>query len=270
MIRFTDFQMNQFDPGKIGLTWKAIGELAKYNVVVERSGGPEGPFDVLTPIPLVNTFGFVDTTFNKDSIYRNVYYRLKAIDKVTHEETLSEVIDNRQDSLSYVGKYMAKENKVTLERLTGTQCLLYIRKTFGTKCTNCYDPVRGKCIMEDCNVCWGTTYTGGFFKPVKVFVEIDRRLKAVSKTENGKAERKEAESWMGPYPVISPGDLLIEVENTNARYLIDSLSFERDVLNAPIKQVPLLLKVDNSSIYSRIPVDKAAPSIDDVNVFRRG
>ena len=270
MIRFEDFKLNQFTPGKMGLTWKAIGDLNKYSILVERSGGPEGPFDILTPIPLVNTFGFIDTTFNRDSIYRNVYYRLSATNKNTNEVNYSAVINNIQDSMSYIGKYVAMEDKILLERFIGTKCLLFIRKTFGTRCTNCYDPTRGKAITENCEVCWNTTFVDGFFSPIKIHIHIDPRIKAVSKNEYGKNEKKDIESWMSCFPIISPGDFLVEVENDNQRFLIDNLSYVRDVLNLPIKQIPTLIRIDNSSILSRMPVDKAAPSIDDVNVYRRG
>ena len=267
-MRFDHLIVNRYIPGKIGLTWNSIDE-DNFYIFVQRSGSPEGPFESLNSIPLNHVYGFIDTTANQDNPYRIFYYRICAINKQTKEEVYSEVKATTDSENSWIGKSISRQEQLLLRRFVGDTSLLYIRKTFGTRCPNCYDPVRGKARFENCTTCWGTTYVNGFFDPIKVYIQYNVLPKGLNKTELGLSAIKNSVAWTSNYPILKNGDFIVNTEGDNYRYIIDSVNFTRDKLG-PVRQIMQLIKIDNSNILNQLPVVENAPSIDDVNVFRRG
>lgn len=266
---FQNFQLNQYEPGEISLTWETLIDSAKYYVLVERSNSSEGPFELLTKIPIVNAYGFIDRTANRDAADRIFYYRLIARNKIdSNDQVSSEVIQTHYDPPNHIAKYIAKQERRLLERFIGQKFILYTRKTFGKRCPICYDPVRQKSFKDHCNNCFGTTFDGGFFAPIVIYVNTNPRIESHNKTEIITTEQRGVQAWCGATPKVTPGDLLIEKERKNQRFVVDVVS-HTETRDAIVHQNLQMTLLQGSHPFYLVPEEPDARSINDVNVYRR-
>ena len=261
-------KIDQISVGELGITWEVNDASQVFEFFVDRSGSPEGPFETLNQISIVKAYGYIDRTYNDESVNRQIYYRIRGVN--SKETITSKVMKLDQEIANYMGLAIAKNKKLLLERFVGTKCFVYVRKTFGIKCTNCYDPVRQKSTSSSCNICYGTTFVDGYFAPIKMFMQLNPLVKANQKTDLQNAENLRIDGvWCGNYPVLSPGDLIVEIQEPNHRYIIESPVSRTEQHNALIEQRFPVTQVHASRIEMKVPAPEVAFSIDDVNVYRK-
>ena len=260
-------RLNQFDPNSIGIVWDVVGPSGAYAFFVERSESPEGPWTTLNPIGLVNVYGYVDRTVNREAFDRHLYYRIHCIHKQTGEEIISKHASTLEETGTWVGKYIAKQERLLLRRWNGVKCAVYIRRTFGERCSHCYDAVRGKSISDSCTECFGTTFKGGYFAPILMDINFNPRQKTQDRNVLQRTENDQVSAWCSNYPVLSYDDLIVEIERNNERYLVKTIQ-QTEHGNATVHQNLSLMKLHLSTPQFLVPQAHDIRSIDDVNVFR--
>jgi hypothetical protein len=95
---------------------------------------------------------------------------------------------------------------------------LFKRSKFGTPCTFCTDPLTGeRGIVARCSYCKGTGYLEGWSNPI---IFRARWLTPVPKVTiietHGPAEEITRQMWTAAYPMIEPGDIIVEKETGRA------------------------------------------------------
>ena len=179
--------------GEISISWEVNDPSQDFEFFVDKSGSPEGPFEQVNNISIVHAYGYIDRTFNSESVNRQIYYRVRGVN--SKEEIISKVEKLNEAHSNYMGIAIARNKRVVLERLAGSKSYIFIRKSFGKKCEHCYDKARQKVIGSDCIYCYGTTFDGGYFAPILTYLYIDVEQKANSKSdlqniENLRIDRK--------------------------------------------------------------------------------
>jgi len=198
------------------------------------------------------------------------YYRVALQDRATPSLYIySDIVTHEPvHPRAYVGRYMALEKKVALERLVGAECYLYIRKTHGARC-ECWDEQRQKAIYEHCDLCYGTGFAnGGFYAPIKILVQFEPSAVSPSMDVVGKSDNLETSGWTLGYPYISSGDVIVRAKKNELRYRVGNISFVEE-FDVRISQILQLTQYPASSAMMRLPIAASIPSIDDVNVFMR-
>ena len=261
-------RLNPFDPFSIGVEWEVSGPSGAFSFFVERSENPENGWTTLNDVGISSAFGYIDRTVNREAFDRNLYYRIKAIDKVEFTSEYSSVVSVLETDGTSIGRYIAKQEKLLLRRFNGKKTAVFIRKTFGERCDKCYDKVRGKCITDNCSVCFGTTFKGGYFQPILIDVNFNPRQKGQDKNVLQRNDNNQVMAWASNYPVLSPEDLLVDIEKTNARYLVKTVDPTENG-GATVKQTLGLIRVHPSAPQFMIPQEMNIHSINDVNVYRR-
>ena len=261
-------QVSQINVGEVGITWEVINASQAFEFFVERSGSSEGPWITLNSISISHAYGYIDRSLNTESVNRQIYYRVRAVSK--DEILYSKVVILGQSTLNYIGFAVARNKKLLLERFVGTKCFVFIRKTFGPKCTVCYDIARQKCISSYCTACYGTTFEGGYFAPIEMYLQLNPLTKANLKSDLQNTENLRIDGiWTGNYPILSPFDLIIEAVHPEDRYIIENPVAHTAQNDAIVEQRFPVTIVHHSRIEMLVPVPGNIYSINDVNVYRR-
>lgn len=264
-------KVSQHTVGEISISWEVNDTSQDIHFFIERSGSNNpADFIQINKIAIIKTYGYIDKTFNTESLNRQIYYRVKAINLKTNDIIYSEIIKLDKEQSNYIGLAIAKNKNILLERFVGTKCYAYIRKTFGEKCNHCYNAVRQKSIDSNCPQCFGTTFSGGYFSPILIYVQTNPLVKANIKSALQNAENMRIDGlWCGNNPILSPGDILIEAEDSDVRYIIESPIQRTEQHGALIIQTFPATIIQSSRIEMTIPIQENVLSINDVNVFRR-
>jgi len=116
---------------------------------------------------------------------------------------------------------VVRRNEYLLRR-GGEVVDIYIRKTAGVKCSNCFDPIRNQPKFPECPVCYGTTYEGGYDSFPSVLAKIEPYRDYRELADAGYKWRVIPRSWITTYPLIRPGDILVR-RLSNRRYELQNI-----------------------------------------------
>lgn len=152
--------------------------------------------------------------------------------------------------------YLSNIYGMYLEVLENKSMLVLKRKRTGVRC-ECFDDVRGSRMADKCDICFGTGYVGGFYKPKEIHVNY---VTAPSKQESIDTkgtfeETSPIQLWTQNYPLIQENDILIDTL-TGTRYTVSHWqpSYKTGFL---IRQTLQAVKIPESSRLYRVPVSHA-------------
>lgn len=268
-MRFLSVSAERNLPEMISIQWELDATPAGTLIFIERSESPNGPFETISPIPVLGD-AYIDRNVNFDSVERVYYYRIVVKDYAMQVVGLSEPFSHEPLTPSaYVGRMMTLEKRVFLERFGGKVCHLYIRKTHAKRCPICWDKLRAKVILEDCDACYGTGFeNGGFYAPVRIMVQIEPMPVAPNADSTGKADLMTSSGWTIGYPRIKHGDMIVRANKPELRYRVENVSFSEE-FDVRITQNFTLVRYPASAKLMKMLVPKHVESIEDVNVFQR-
>jgi hypothetical protein len=261
-------RVSQSIAGEVNLAWEVNDTSQAFEFFIDRSGSPEGPFETVNSISIKHAYGYIDRTYNPESINRQIYYRVRGVS--SKETIISRIEKLDQEHLNRPGLMIEGQKRLGLERFFGTKCNIFIRKTFGKKCTHCYDIARQKSISSSCIYCYGTTFEGGYFAPILMYLQLNPLHKANQKNDLQNSENLRIEGvWGGNFPILSPYDLIVETDAHDHRYIVESPVIRTELHNALIEQRFPVTQIQMSRIEMRVPVPEIVYSINDVNVYLR-
>jgi hypothetical protein len=97
------------------------------------------------------------------------------------------------------------------------------RKTWGTHCTKCWDPVLFRQSDPLCPVCWGTGWVGGYFtaQTFKGMINSDPNYNQI--TMFGEWRPSDVMLWTLDTPLLNPKDII--VDDNNKRWLVGQVRY---------------------------------------------
>lgn len=113
--------------------------------------------------------------------------------------------------------------------LSGVECDVYIKSTFGPRCTHCIDPVTGYVRDSHCKWCFGTGRYPAYLGPHRMLLSFGPDAQH-TKTNDvyGTHEDKILEAVAIGNPVLKKGDVVVDV-STDKRYVIGVCSITSEV-----------------------------------------
>lgn len=138
--------------------------IADYTFGIMRSNSPEGPYDLIVEVQ--DTFHYDDFEINQKSGNRIFYYKIRILSpagdyhdygpwyNTVNPDSLALELIRKKNVALYYGSTPAVEIEI------------FVRKTWGTYCPECFDHVKKRKTKSNCSLCYNTNYIGGFFKPV--------------------------------------------------------------------------------------------------------
>lgn len=185
---------------------------------VLRSESPDGPFDHVATVDPRSVFSFFDKTGPTRPQNGGIYYRLRAVLKTNGEEVAISAAFGVQGDLPLDALEIIRQQRVVLEGVNGHKPIkgipggvtIYKKRNFGMKCPDCVDAVTGRIAVSNCRLCHGSGKVDGYFDPINVGMNILPYSVALKLWNLGKSEDSDTVAQMNNFPVMYPGDILVE------------------------------------------------------------
>lgn len=174
---------------------------------------------VISGLDLSNTFYYTDNISGYHTYAHREYWYLGKIRNTstdgysyTNQATLSTLPDN-------ISKMILRQKNWGLQnRFGGEKFVLLKRKTFGDTCPNCYDAYTQRRTLDQCEVCFDTTISGGYYSPITVQGMMNASPKRSQMVLWGDFRPGDAVIYTTSYPHVQPKDIF--VDQTNRRWEI--------------------------------------------------
>ena len=210
-------------PSHVLIQWNVEDkESALGGIDILRSQSEAGPFNVIATLGS-SEYSYSDAEPNLLGLNRKYWYIVKANSVYSESEFVLSSPKTYEYELkghrAKVARKARRDLKVQLERLNGVPIVILKRKTFGPRCTKCFNPITNDVLYSHCNTCYGTTYVDGYHDPIYTFGKIDPV--AVQETIGTSGPNQSAMTGLTivDYPVVEINDIVIE-SKTNRRFKV--------------------------------------------------
>ena len=259
MLEVTNIRVQSFDIGYLDVYWDikpVFEDVNDYQFIVQRSDNEFGPYVDIT-VPLINKFHIRDNTVRGQySYYHKIYYRIKVQKRTDTSveqfwpETGGAKLGAKPDLAALE---MARLNNLRLKEFAGRKIWIYPRKKAGQRCRMCFDEVSQRRIKSACGACYDTGWVGGFFAPVTTYGLIMSPDEVVTHANFSDIQNENTMLFLGNYPEISEGDLIIEGENI--RWRVGSSISKIKKARALIRQQVQIHRIPKGDIEYTIPLN---------------
>lgn len=251
-MRFTRVRVSSFELDYMVVSWEvdllgADALAVKYDVL--RAEAPEGPFDQVHT-SLVDRYELRDYIAPPQRrAWRSFYYVVRA-----HLPDDS-VVDSEPTSCEprppLDGMEITRLHNKLLQEYVGRPVLILGIRTFGDRCTSCYDYVMGRRTASKCAVCWNTGFQRGYHRPIMAYMQIDPSVMTQTNMSEIVSEQANTGARMSIYPLLKPRDVIVEQEGKMWR--VGSVR-RTERLRSPIHQEVSLTLITPGDIEYKIPV----------------
>jgi hypothetical protein len=227
-------------------------DLSLLELDIQRSESPTSGFVSLQTLDPLTDFSFTDLGAPWRPKNWDIYYRLVAKVRATggiHYEGLSFGTQGRLplDALEIIRQHNILLRGLNNQTpLTGIECTIYKKRNFGAQCRSCRDAVTGQIVISQCPECGGTgRANSGYYDPIDVFINLSPHPKFLKLTTLGKLEDNETAAFMTNFPLMYPGDIIVEPSEKHWRVVsIDVTERHRIVVHQGLR----LAQVDHNDV----------------------
>jgi hypothetical protein len=163
-------------------------------------------------------------------LHQRIFYKVTTVtvdprDNSKHLETPLDEVEYRDtfdiEEIDYIWREAILRNRWILEQ-GGERVKIFVRISMGVRCPD-YEESHGQ-SQNDCPVCFGTSYVGGFCGPYDCIIAPPEAEKSIELLDMGLKINYEYESWVGPFPMIRERDVI--VRQNNERYVIGPVNYQ--------------------------------------------
>jgi len=217
-IEFEEVTVTAITPKNSVVSWAlvpTIEPLGQWRFDVQRSYAPQSGFETEVE-GLRNQFYWIDSNPAVLSKWETTYYRIRAyqVDAAGDEVPNTEVLSHPgtlNDRLSPKVLHIIRNKQIVYRQLgIGRESLVYKRRESGQRCPQCWDEIEQRVTTQECPVCYGTGFLGGFYPPIKVLV---RYLPTTKQNTVGTQLQEYAycSARVANYPKLEPRDVIYEI-----------------------------------------------------------
>lgn len=231
---------------------------------------PEVGTQTYTPAVLPTQGSVVTCTYRytrsllKTNLNQRVFYRVTAVgipivdggvvaSQELVETPLADAASTNSfeiEKLDYIWRESVRRNRWILEQ-GGERVLVFLQKNAGPQCPCIPDDYHQQPI-NDCLICYGTGFVGGYEGPYETIVAPDDGERRVSQKEHGRVFEHTYEVWTGPTPLLSQRDFLVKINGE--RYSIGAVRFPSN-RGMVLQQHFSIGHIDSTDIRARVPLD---------------
>lgn len=230
---FSAFRISPNYLGGFLYSWELNGgfnDPAPWSFFVQKGSTAEGPWETISP-ELVNMIAWRDSggknLYGKSNVlYFRVMMRTPRGMYFSHSIQPYGDLPRREYLLA---REIIRRESLRAKVLSGTECEVYIRSTFGPKCTFCIDPVTGDVRDSHCKKCFGTGRYPAYFGPHQMMMSFSPDMSHSKVNSNdGTHETRTFEALAIGNPVLKKGDVVID-RKQDKRYVIGRVSIVSEV-----------------------------------------
>jgi len=230
---FYAFRISPSYVGGFLYSWEISGgfnDPAPWTFFVQKGPSAKGPWKTISP-ELVNVIAWRDDGGKNLYGKSNVLY-FRTVLKTPRGTYFSPVIQPYGDlpRREYLlAREIIRRESLRARVLAGVECDVYIRSTFGPKCTYCIDPVTGDVRDSHCKKCFGTGRYPAYFGPHRMMLSFSTDASHTKTNSNdGTHETRTFEALAIGNPVLKKGDVVID-RTQDKRYVVGVASVVSEV-----------------------------------------
>ena len=161
--------------------------------------------------------------------------------------------DKQPGRLRLLRRKILRDEYIRLRRLAGMEFWLLKRRHFGVRCTDCYDPATREVTRSRCLVCYGTSWTGGYFTPVAILGGSQHASQVQSDiSPQTKDDVHTRRIELLDFPRVDEGDLLVEKAH-NRRFLVRQ-RYYTSLKTVTVHQTVTASELERQAVEYAIPV----------------
>lgn len=218
---------------------------------VYRSENNTGPWTKLTPAPISGTF-FKDVSSMAFSKFKNQWYIVECIlpnnrrvqgIPVTWQNKRNKWVDIR-------AKEIERRETLLLEKFTGVRSIIFRKKNYGMRCTQCWNPSIEKVTQDHCPSCLGTSFEGGYFEGFETLFQFDQTPNEANLDYRGAIEANVIAAWTISFPDIEVFDLVLRVPDWRM-FRVDKI-MSTELQTVGVRQLLSLTELAKESIEFKL------------------
>ena len=257
-------------PKRVFIQWDLIQptENGSYTFIIQRSGSIDGPWETLQA-GLQNSFNYIDDLTNQPylpedgkahlySLQREIYYKVQVIPPSGCINAATSEAHGLETELAPIQRGLRRrlryDEQILFKKHNGVRLALLKRRSWGERCTECYDPTTRATMKEYCSTCYGTSFIGGYWNPVITWGRINTPKNVQAQTtEKGKKEAAPHVITLLDVPILQDKDLIVEI-STNLRHEVRNQR-QTELRRRSVHQQVTTSLLTHDAIEYTIPVD---------------
>lgn len=237
---FSAFRISPSYLGGFLYSWEIGGgfnDRGPWKFRVQEGHTAEGPFFDISP-ELENVIAWRDAG-GKHLVGKSNTLFFRAVMSTPDGVYISDAVQpygdlGKRDYL--LAREIIRRESLRARFLSGVECLLYVRSTFGPKCTHCIDPVTGDVRDSHCRECLGTGRCPAYFGPHRMMMSFSTdAAHSKDNSNDGTHETRTFEAMAIGNPVMKKGDVIVDTAQ-DKRYVVGISSVISEVRRIPCLQ----------------------------------
>lgn len=248
VFELDEFTVSQASPQSRVVFWAfkpTNDDLSTATVDVFRCPTPVGEFVKIATVQYPQTY-YVDSAENFRDFWRDANYKIVA---TFQGKTISAGPQGLGSLPSVPAREMIRLFNLDL-RFSGMPILVYMRRR-GPRCPVCWDPELQKVTRSDCEICYATSYLGGFYPPILTLGNIVPEEKT-NQPDATLRESTRTTMKMAGFPVIRPRDVIREVNTPNVWRIVNVYSSELE--RTVTVQELTLTKIETAEVEHKLAI----------------
>lgn len=225
-------------------------DIFDYTFQLIRSEGPEGPYEPVTP-EFEDQYFFIDNSIRRAHAYRKLFYRLTVKHKASGDTKEWGPVTQEAEA-DLIATEIRKHMNILFREFAGRRCWILPVRTFGQRCTACWNATLQKRRISGCITCFDTGFVRGFMRPIEAWVQFDPNAKTEQNMATGPTQQHNTTARLGYYPPLKPRDIIIEGENKRWR-VVQITTTEQ--LRAPLHQECAVHEIPKTDIEYKLELD---------------
>lgn len=248
MLEIARLRVRSLDVDFTEVSWElqeTSEDVLDYDFQVLRSEAVGGPWEALS-VRFQDRYRFFDRFTHPFHNWRQLFY----IVRVTHRVTGASKDfgpTQQQAEPDLIAVELRRHMNVLLREFTGRRCWLFPRRTFGQRCSSCWNKTLQKTTKSGCRTCFDTGFTRGYHHPIELFAQIDTGEPAVD-VPNAPGKNTARIIDIGG---VKPRDILVEAENIRWRVVAVN---QTEQVRSPIHLELTLQMIPKSDIEYSLPL----------------
>ena len=271
-------------PDQVILQWNLANAFQSgiYKFNIYRSYSSDSDFRLITSVPLVDKYRFVDQLIpnaqyaGQNSLFVKNYYQV-IVTTPDGTEVASPVVSTgvlaQRDVFLKVQEIQRKYKLLSQVYIGVETYLLKVRK-YGENCSQCWDEIKHESRDSRCPVCFGQGKVGGYFQPALItgHFEVSPQTQQIT-PDRGLVEHQESNFRAVADPLIDQYDVLVEKER-NARWSVFRQVQQTEHKRVPVSQIVTIREIPRSHVIYEFPITGqdvvAAPPLNEYAVLNTG
>lgn len=232
----------------INLVWKYPSDWGSVTTNIYHCAIESGTYNKLTLTPLLSGVNSLnDTTTNDFSkIYEGWYIIEGTLNDGRRVQSKPVTWRHKRDSWTQIrANEINRREWLLLRKFVGLDSFVFNRKTYGERCKECWSYTVEKVIKDKCETCYGTSFEGGYWNPLKSLIQYESTPNDIQLSYFGKFEVNELAAWTIAYPNIDQRDIIYRIADGKIFEVGDKK--ETQLQGSPVRQIFKMVELDKES-----------------------